>query len=96
MKQYTLTLTSAEDLALSYAALDPQDWIDNAVHERCRIAMDDIIRTALEKSIETSTPLPTSRDEIVSMAFERGWVKTVANQQREFELLMAKDPNQSA
>jgi len=36
MATYTVTLTDAEDKALRYVAFDPQDWIDNAVHNRCR------------------------------------------------------------
>jgi hypothetical protein len=85
MKNYTVTLTSAEDMALSYAALDQQDWIDNAIHERCRLAIDEIVRISLEKSIETDTPLPTSKDEIVILALEHGWIKSAADQQKEFK-----------
>jgi hypothetical protein len=42
--KYTITLTEAEDKALSYVALSQQDWIDNAVHERCRVAIDEIVK----------------------------------------------------
>ena len=85
MSNYQITLTAAEDLALSYASVSPQEWIDNAVHERCRIAIDDIIKIALEKSIETNTPLPTSKDSIVALAFDKGWVKSAEERQKEFE-----------
>jgi hypothetical protein len=79
MSQYTITLTDSENLALSYAAFSQQDWIDNAVHERCRIAIDEIVAISLEKSIETSTVLPTSKDQIVKLAFKQGWVKSAAD-----------------
>ena len=85
MSNYQITLTAAEDLALSYASVSPQEWIDNAVHERCRIAIDDIIKIALEKSIETNTPLPTSKDSIVALAFDKGWVKSAEERQKEIE-----------
>jgi len=42
MNTFTITLTDAELKALSFVAYDPQDWIDNAVHERCRLAMEEI------------------------------------------------------
>jgi hypothetical protein len=45
--------------------------------------MDDIMKIALEKSIETSTTLPTSKDEIVLLAFNRGWVKLAKDTQPE-------------
>ena len=40
---YTITLTETENKALGYVALNQQDWMDNAIHERCRIAIDDIV-----------------------------------------------------
>jgi hypothetical protein len=83
MSTYTITLTEAENYAFGYAALSPDEWIQNAVHERCRIAIEDILKTALEKSIETNTPLPTTRDEIVLMSFEKGWVKSAVERYQE-------------
>lgn len=83
--EYNINLSEAEDSALSYVALDQNEWIQNVVHERCRIAIDEIIRIALQKSIDTSTPLPTTKDEIVMMAFKKGWVKTVEQQNIEAE-----------
>jgi len=85
MIEYTLTLTKAENLALGFVAFSQKEWIDNAIHERCRVAIDEILAIALEKSIETNTPLPTSKDEIVMLAVERGWIKSSAERQKEFE-----------
>ena len=48
-KSFTVTLTDAEELSLSYAAASPAAWIDNAVHERARIAMDEIINIAVKR-----------------------------------------------
>ena len=45
---YTITLTETEDKALAYAALSQQDWIDNVVHNRCRIAIDEIVKVAVD------------------------------------------------
>ena len=82
---YTLTLTAAEDKALSYAAFSQQDWIDNAVHERCRIAIDEIVQVTVAKCLETGTQIPGSKDEMVDLAFAQGWVKTAADRQAEAE-----------
>lgn len=82
---YTITLSVAEDKALSYAAFSQQDWIDNAVHERCRIAIDEIVQVTVAKCLETGTQIPGSKDEMVDLAFAQGWVKTAADRQAEAE-----------
>ena len=73
---YTIELTKTEDMALSYDAASQQDWIDNVVHNRCRIAIDDIVQIAVQKFIEAGESMPGDKDQIVEIAFERGWVKT--------------------
>jgi hypothetical protein len=73
---YTVTLTDAEKLAMEYIAYDPQDWIENVMKERARIAIDDIVKLAVEKYLELSITIPGSKDEIVIDAYERGWVQT--------------------
>jgi hypothetical protein len=85
MANYTITLTEAENKALSYAALAQQDWIDNAVHERCRIAIDEIVAITVQKCLETNTAIPGSKDAMVDLAFTNDWVKTAAQRQAEYE-----------
>jgi hypothetical protein len=85
MANYTITLTEAENKALSYAAFAQQDWIDNAVHERCRLAIEEIVALTVQKCLETNTAIPGSKDTMVDLAFEQGWVKTAAQRQAEAE-----------
>lgn len=68
MATYTITLSAAEDKALHVVALDAQDWIDNAVHERCRIAMDEIIAAEVKRLLDAGEPITGSRDDIVMAA----------------------------
>lgn len=82
---YTITLTQSENDALAYAALSQDDWIQNAVHERCRIAIDEIVAITVQKCLETGTQIPGSKDEMVELAFAQGWVKTAAQRQAEAE-----------
>jgi hypothetical protein len=42
MTTLTIELTAAQEKALAYVAASPQEWAENAVHNRCRIAMDEI------------------------------------------------------
>ena len=83
MSQYTITLSSAEDKALSYAAMSQQDWIDNAVHERCRIAIEEIAKICVEQCLANGIQIPGSKEAMVDLAFQNGWVITVAQRQAE-------------
>jgi hypothetical protein len=89
MAQYTITLTQAENDALAYAALSQDDWIQNAAHERCRVAIDEIVQIAVAKCLETGIQIPGSKDEMVTLAFNQGWVKTAAVRQAEAEAAAA-------
>ena len=96
MTTYTITLTAAEDAALSYAALSQQEWIDNAVHERCRIAIEEIVGITVQKCLDTNTPIPGSKDAMVTLAFEQGWVKTVEQTNAEYYAARLAEQEQSA
>ena len=78
MVSYTVNLNDAEDKALSYVAVSPQEWIDNAVHERCRIAIDEICAICVEECLKTGIQIPNSKEAMVSLAFEKGWVTTAS------------------
>jgi hypothetical protein len=72
---YTIILTDAENTALEYVAASPQEWIDNAIHERCRIAIDEIVALAVERCLAQGIQLPGSKDEIVELAKNQGWLE---------------------
>ena len=67
MATYTITLTDAEDKALRYVAFDPQDWIDNAVHNRCRQAVDQIYTEEVERMTADPdiTSIPANKEQVV-------------------------------
>ena len=90
MATYNIELTETEDLAMQYAALDVDDWIQNAAHERARIAIDEIVKIAVEKFLEAGQTIPGSREQIVAAAFANGWVKTAV--QRNAEAAAAQLP----
>lgn len=79
MAKYTVTLTSTEDLALSHVAASQQEWIDNAIHERARVAIDQIVAIAVQKYLEIGQSIPGSKDEIVQAAFDNGWVTSASS-----------------
>jgi hypothetical protein len=68
MAQYTVTLSDAENKALGYYAASQEDWINNAVHERCRIAIDEIVKMEVEKKLAAGQSISGSKEDIVNAA----------------------------
>lgn len=68
MKTYTITLTDAEDKALGFVAASQQEWIDNAVHERCRIAIDEIVNAEVQRKLANNETISGSKEDIVMAA----------------------------
>jgi hypothetical protein len=68
MATYTITLSDAEDKALKSVAVSAQDWIDNAVHERCRIAIDEIVNAEVQRKLAAGESITGSKDDIVMAA----------------------------
>jgi hypothetical protein len=68
MATYTITLSDAEDKALKSVAVSAQDWIDNAVHERCRIAIDEIVNAEVQRKLAANEPITGSKEDIVMAA----------------------------
>lgn len=85
MATYTVTLTDAEDQALSYAALSQQEWIQGASAYRANVAVDEIVNICVQQCITNNIQIPGSKDEMVSLAFSEGWVKSAAERQAEAE-----------
>lgn len=85
MTQYVINLTEAENNALSYIALSQEEWITTATKERARIAIEEIVKIVVEKCLETNTQIPGSKDAMVNLAFEKKWVKSVAEKNQEYE-----------
>ena len=73
---YTITLTETEKLAMEYVAYDPQDWVENAMKERARIAIDEIVKLAVEKFLASNQTIPGSKEGIVAAAYSNGWIQT--------------------
>ena len=83
MTTYTVEYTETENNAMAYAAADVNDWIQNAAHERARIAIDEIVQLAVQKFLDAGQSIPGSKEEIVAAAFANGWVKTAAQRNEE-------------
>lgn len=89
MTTYTITLSNAEDKALAYVATSQQDWIDNAVHERCRIAIEEIVNAEVQRKLAAGETITGSKDDIVLAAD----IKSAAERQAELEQLNTSGTN---
>jgi len=85
MPTISINLTDTQLKGLEYAALSPQEWAENAVTERCRIANDEIVNLTVQYCLDNGIQVPATREEIVAYAFDNDIVKTAAVRQAEAE-----------
>jgi len=89
MADYTVKLTDTEDKVMSYCALSTQEWVDNALKNRARIAKDEIIAANIAHCNANSIQIATGEDAQVTQAFTLKVVKTAKEINEEAE---ASDP----
>lgn len=91
MPTITIELTDTELKGIEYAAVSPQEWADNAVTNRARIANDEIVDITVKHCLDNGIQVPATREEVVAYAFANDIVKTAAVRQAEAEATMAAE-----
>jgi len=81
MTNITVELTATQTKCLEYAANSVQDWADNALHNRARIAQDEIIAKLVEHCNANDVAIATGVDAQITQAYDLGVVDTAANVQ---------------
>ena len=86
MTTYTIELNDAEVKAMEFVALSVQDWADNALKNRARIAMDEIYDAEVARMTADPevTSIPADKEAVV-LAAE---VKSAATRNAEAEAEM--------
>lgn len=79
MANITITLTDTQTKSLEYSAYSVQDWCDNAIHNRARIAQDEIIAKLVAHCNANEIALATGVDAQVTQAYSLGVVDTAKN-----------------
>ena len=72
---YTVGITTGEYKALQYVMIDQQDWIENAIKNRARIASDEIVNIYTQYKInkgEAITAVGTTA--VIEAAYAEGVV----------------------
>ena len=90
MVDITVELTDTQNKCLEYAAASVQDWADNALHNRARIAQEEIIAALVAHCNAEEVAMAVGVDAQVAQAFELGVVKTGAQRNAEAEAAIAE------
>ena len=90
MTNITIVLSDAQYKGLQYVAIDAEGWAENAVLNRIRIATEEIVQAYTSRALDEGIQIPATRDEIVTDAFARGWVKTAADRGAEDQAALAE------
>jgi hypothetical protein len=87
MTTYTIELNDAEVKAMEYVAVSVQDWADNALKNRARIAMDEIYTEEVARMTADpdTTSIPADKEAVVLAAD----IKSAAVRNAESEAEMA-------
>ena len=75
MPDITVSLTDTENKCMEYAAASVQDWADNALTNRARIAKDEIISLLVAHCNANGITIATGEDAQVTQAFDLKVVK---------------------
>jgi len=86
MPNITIALTDTQNKCMEYAVADVQDWADNALHNRARIAQDEIIAKLVSHCNENSISIATGVDAQIAQAYTLGVVKTAKQRADEMEV----------
>tara|TARA_R110000851_G_scaffold314506_1_gene476592 strand:- start:43 stop:306 length:264 start_codon:yes stop_codon:yes gene_type:complete len=79
MANITVTITDTQTKSLEYAAYSVQDWCDNAIHNRARMAQEEIIAALVTHCNANSVALAVGVDAQVTQAYSLGVVDTAKN-----------------
>ena len=87
MTTYTIELTDAEVKAMEHVAVSVQDWAENALKNRARIAMDEIYNSEVARMTDdpTVTAIPADKEAVVLSAD----IKSAQQRNEESEAEMA-------
>lgn len=83
MTEYVINLSEIEKKSLEYVAVDAGEWIQNAVHERCRLAMEELVADTIRDKLAKGEVLSGTKEEIAMAS-------TLPNAKQRHEDMMSK------
>tara|TARA_R100001086_G_scaffold228996_1_gene148699 strand:+ start:1065 stop:1334 length:270 start_codon:yes stop_codon:yes gene_type:complete len=85
MAEIKVTVSDTQMKCLEYAAYSVQDWSNNALHNRARVAQEEIIAKLVAHCNEKGIALATGADAQVTQAYTLKVVDTAKNIQDKLE-----------
>ena len=79
MANITVTVTDTQTKCLEYAAYSVQDWCDNAIHNRARVAQEEIISKLVAHCNANGVAIATGVDAQITQAYSLKVVDTAKN-----------------
>ena len=79
MAEIKVVVTDTQMKCLEYSAYSVQDWCDNAIHNRSRVAQKEIIEKLVAYCNLNSISIAVGEDAQVAQAYELKVVDTVKN-----------------
>ena len=83
MPNITVSLTDTQNKCLEYAANGVQEWCDNAIHNRARVAQEEIIAALVAHCNANGIAIATGVDAQITQAYDLEVVKTAAQRNAE-------------
>lgn len=68
MATYNVTVNDAQDKALRYVMLDPQEWVQNAINVRATEAIEKIAREEIDRKLAAGETISGTKEDIVLAA----------------------------
>lgn len=78
MYEYNVELSELEYLAMQYVCMDINEWIQNSVHDRARMAIEQVINDAIKEFLDKGESMPGSKEEIIQLAYHRGYLRPLS------------------
>ena len=80
-KTFTVTITDAEEKAFAWDIADPEDWVENAVKNKCRKAKDRLYEQEVKRMTDDDdvSTIPADKDTVINNAV----VQTAKQRQNE-------------
>ena len=79
MPDITVSLTDTQNKCMEYASVSVQDWADNALHNRARIAQEEIIAKLVAHCNANDIAIATGADAQITQAYTLKVVDTAKN-----------------
>ena len=79
MAEIKVTVSDTQVKCLEYAAYSVQEWCDNAIHNRARVAQEDIIAKLVAHCNANDVAIATGVDAQITQAYTLKVVDTAKN-----------------